>query len=311
MTVRLGLGLTFQSIVDPKPFWRLIDFCEATGVHSVWQSDRLISRDPHLETLSTLAAIAGATRHLQLGMIAVVAGYRDPLVLAKQCATIDHLSEGRLIPVFGVGAPWNPEWEATGRGTRGRGIRADEVLEIVQRLWREDAVHFDGRFFRYANASISPKPFQPDMPMWISGSSEAAIGRAARLGTGWLGGLCTPELTRKSKELLSMKLKENNRSIAQERCGVLVPYRFGALDDAPVQKMITRITSVRAENFYPTRSIAVGGAREITKLLMEHVSAGASQFVMLPLADDETEVFDQTARLMNEVKPAVESGSGP
>src|SRR5260221_9512647 len=115
--------------------------------------------------MATMAALAGRTRRLRFGMNVVSLALRDPVLLAKQCATIDVLSEGRLLPAFGIGAPNGPEWQAMGLDARTRGARMDEALEIVRRLWREDSVDFDGVHFRLRDASIAPKPVQKELPL--------------------------------------------------------------------------------------------------------------------------------------------------
>ena len=129
-------------------------------------------------------ALSGRTRRMRFGMNVVSLALRDPVLLAKQCATVDVLSEGRLLPGFGIGSPLGPEWEALNIDTRTRGRRTDESLEIIARLWREDSVDFAGRHYKLKAASISPKPVQADLPMWIGGSSDAAIRRTREhLGT--------------------------------------------------------------------------------------------------------------------------------
>src|SRR5205814_1886813 len=97
-------------------------------------------------------------RRLRFGMNVVSLALRDPVLLAKQCATIDVLSEGRLLPAFGIGSPLGPEWTALDIDTKTRGRRTDESLEIIARLWREDSVDFAGKHYRLKGASISPKP---------------------------------------------------------------------------------------------------------------------------------------------------------
>ena len=129
-----------------------------------------------------MAALAGRTRRIKFGMNVVSLALRDPVLVAKQCATIDVLSEGRLLPAFGIGSPRAPEWAALHVDTRTRGRKTDEGLEIVRRLWREDSVDFTGEHYRLSGATISPKPVQADLPMWIGGGSEAAIRRTARSG---------------------------------------------------------------------------------------------------------------------------------
>jgi alkanesulfonate monooxygenase SsuD/methylene tetrahydromethanopterin reductase-like flavin-dependent oxidoreductase (luciferase family) len=115
MKVRIGLGLTGLPFADAGGFWRFVDLCEGSDVDSLWQSDRLVSSSPQLESMSTMAALAGRTTRLKFGMSVTVVSFRDPLVLAKECATIDWLSNGRLLPAFGTGPEFAPEWKATGR----------------------------------------------------------------------------------------------------------------------------------------------------------------------------------------------------
>ncbi len=306
MSIRLGLGATVPALTDPKAFWAFVELCEESGVDSLWQSDRLVSKEPQFESMSVMAALAGGTDRIKFGMNAVVLGYRDPLVLAKQCATIDQLSGGRLLPVFGVGAPSNAEWDATGRGTKGRGVRGNEVLEIITRLWTEDEVTFEGRFFTYKNAKISPKPKQTQLPVWIGGNSEAAIKRTARLGTGWLGGLATPATTQRVISHVKEAVQEYGRSIDDDHYGVTVPFRFGTLDDAPAQRTVKTVSARRMDGFDPRESLAIGNSSDIISLLKRHVEAGASKFVMLPMAADADDVMDQTQRLIAEVMPEIE-----
>ena len=190
--VAIGLGLMEFPFAGVAGFWRWVDMCEAGGIDSLWQTDRMVSREPILECMSVMAALAGHTRRLKFGVNVLSLAFRDPVLLAKQCATIDVLSEGRLLPAFGIGSPLAPEWRTLNLDTKTRGRKTDEGLEIIRRLWREDEVDFEGVHYRLTGASIAPKPVQPDLPMWIGGSSEAAIRRTARFGTGWQAGAETP-----------------------------------------------------------------------------------------------------------------------
>ena len=158
MSVRIGLGLATFPFSGSSAFRRWLRLCEESGVDSIWQTDRLVSRESMLESISAMAVIAGATQRLKFGMNVTVVAFRDPLVLAKQCATIDFLSDGRLLPAFGIGPPNAPEWQTAGFSPRERGARADELLELMARLWSEEKVTFSGRFFRYEGVTISPRP---------------------------------------------------------------------------------------------------------------------------------------------------------
>src|SRR5258708_7720795 len=172
-TIAVGIGIMEYPFDTTDGFWRWVDLCEQGGIDSIWQTDRMISRSPILECMTALAAIAGRTRRIKFGVNVVSVAMRDPVLLAKQCATIDVLSQGRLLPGFGIGSPRGPEWQALHIDTTTRGRKTDEALEIIHRLWREDSVDFEGRHNHLTGASISPKPVQADLPIWIGGSPPA------------------------------------------------------------------------------------------------------------------------------------------
>src|SRR3981189_875924 len=183
MGVAIGLGCAEVPFSGAAASWRWIDMCEAGGVDSIWQTDRIVGRQPFLESMTTMAALAGRTRRMRFGMNVVSLTFRDPVLLAKQCATIDMLSDGRLLPAFGIGSPLAPEWEALGIDTKTRGRKTDECLDIIRRLWREESVDFNGAFYQLKGVTIAPKPVQPELPMWIGGSTDAAIRRHQPIGT--------------------------------------------------------------------------------------------------------------------------------
>src|SRR5205807_10071842 len=178
-----------------------------------------------------MAALAGRTRRIRFGMNVVSLAFRDPVLLAKQCATIDVLSDGRLLPAFGIGSPLAPEWQALDMDTKTRGRKTDECLEIIRRLWREESVDFVGAFYKLKGATIAPKPVQPDLPMWIGGSSEAAIRRTARIGTGWQAGGETPAQVAPVIAAIRAATAAEGRTIDDDHYGAGIPFRFGCPDD--------------------------------------------------------------------------------
>src|SRR5262250_3451168 len=153
MSVGVGVGLMEFPFRHADDYWSWVDLCEAGGVDSLWQTDRVVSREPMLECMTAMAALAGRTRRLKFGINVVSLALRDPVLVAKQCATIDVLSNGRLLPAFGIGSPLAPEWEALGLDTKTRGRKTDECLEIIRRLWREESVDFAGAFYKLKSAT--------------------------------------------------------------------------------------------------------------------------------------------------------------
>jgi len=301
--VAIGLGLMEFPFSGVSGFWRWVDLCEAGGVDSLWQTDRMISREPILECMSVMAALAGRTRRLKFGVNVLSLAFRDPVLVAKQCATIDFLSEGRLLPAFGIGSPLGPEWRTLNLDTKTRGRKTDEGLEIIGRLWREDAVDFEGVHYHLSGASIMPKPVQPDLPMWIGGSSEAAIRRTARFGTGWQAGAETPDQVADVIAGIRAAASAEGRAIDDDHYGVGVPFRFGRPDDPGLDRLFEAYRKRTGRD--PSRYFAIGDAEAIVRRIAEYVEAGVSKFILRPAAKGDDEVMAQTRRLIEEVLPLV------
>jgi probable F420-dependent oxidoreductase len=307
MKIRLGFGLVNYPFENARGFFRWVEMLEASGVDSVWQSDRLISTDPYLESLSALASLAGCTEKIKFGMNAIVAPLRDPLVLAKQCATIDYLSGGRLLPMFGVGYPKAAEWGATGRDSAHRGSKANEMFELMARLWSEESVDFEGKFYQYRNATIAPRPVQQPLPLWIGGNSDAAIKRTARLGTGWIGGIASPEEVSRAIAGIRTESERLGRSIDLDHYGASLAYRIGSpSDDAVVNSPFVARTGI-GEEMDLNPLFCIGSAQTVIERLREYIAAGASKFVLFPIASGEADTMRQTQLVIEEVKPVIEN----
>jgi probable F420-dependent oxidoreductase len=301
--VAIGVGWMELPFADAAGYWRWVDLCEAGGIDSIWQTDRLISRTPILECMTAMAALAGRTRRLKFGMNVVSLALRDPVLLAKQCATIDVLSEGRLLPGFGIGSPLGPEWEALGIDTTTRGRRTDEGLTVIRRLWTEESVDFEGRFTRLRGASISPRPMQPDLPMWIGGASSAAVRRTARFGTGWQAGPETPAEVATIIADIKAATAEEGRKIDADHYGAAFPYRFGHADDPGVPAVMAAYRKRTGND--PAAYYAIGDAETIVARIAEYIAAGASKFILRPVGRGGDEAMAQTRRLIEEVLPRV------
>jgi probable F420-dependent oxidoreductase len=139
-----------------------------------------------LEPLVTLGAISAVTHRIRLGTGILVLPQRQPALVAKQVATLDVLSNGRVR--LGVGVGWQrSEYESLGVPFEERGRRIDEAITLMRRYWTEPSVTFHGQFYRAEAMGMDPKPVQPGgPPIWLGGESEAALHRVGRLGDGWM-----------------------------------------------------------------------------------------------------------------------------
>jgi probable F420-dependent oxidoreductase len=303
MTVAVGLGLMEFPFTDARGYWRWVDMAEAGGIDSMWQTDRLVSPQPILECMTTMAALAGRTRRLKFGMNVVSLALRDPVLVAKQCATIDVLSEGRLLPAFGIGSPLAPEWKALNLDEKSRGKRTDEGLEIITRLWRDESVDYDGVHYKLKGASISPKPVQADLPMWIGGGSKAAIQRTAKYGTGWQAGPETPEQAAPIVAAIKAAAKDAGRTIDDDHYGSGFPFFFGSANDPAVSRGMEAYKKRTGRD--ANEIFAVGDASVIVERIAQYVAVGVSKFVLRPVGRGEEQILGQTRQLIEQVLPDV------
>ena len=206
--MKIGLFTPLRSPVSTPEFLsELGRQCEDRGVASLWLGEHVVtfpeyeSRYPGsqdgvfrfpagsglLDMVASIGFLAACTTTLRLGTGICILPQNNPVYAAKEYATLDFLSNGRLD--FGVGVGWSwEEFAACGVPFEERGARCDEYLEIIRRLWCDDVSSFEGRFYTLAPCHLYPKPVQqPMVPITIGGHSKAALKRAARVGAGWYG----------------------------------------------------------------------------------------------------------------------------
>ena len=165
--------------------------CEEEGFDSVWATDHVLMpaelREPYgqvLEPLTTLTYIAARTDKLKLGTSCIVLPQRNPALVAKQAATLDVFSEGRVI--LGFGAGWAmKEFGFLNADFARRGRVMDESIRLMKKLWKDEVVDFNGEFFHIKDGLFLPKPKRGDIPVWIGGNGPTSIKRVIRLGDGW------------------------------------------------------------------------------------------------------------------------------
>ena len=138
-----------------------------------------------------LAFAAGRTEKLKLGTSVLVVPGRNPVVLAKELASLDRLSNGRLLPAVGLGAPNPVEHRAFGVDRKERAGLFDEAMGLMRRLWTEDDVTHDGARFHVEGVTLLPRPVQSPIDVWLGGNSPSELRRTGRLGDGWLPSFCT------------------------------------------------------------------------------------------------------------------------
>lgn len=192
---------------DPRVAARVARAAEAAGFESLWAGEHVVLPDPQappspvppltpmLDPTVALAFLAAHTTTIRLGTGIIILPQRNPLVLAKELASLDVLSGGRLI--FGIGIGYlKAEFDAIGAPFADKGARTEEYLKAMQAIWTMEKPSFAGRFASFAGVQARPQPAQKPHPEIVfGGHTPAAFSRAARLASGWYGFALTPEQT--------------------------------------------------------------------------------------------------------------------
>lgn len=283
MKVRIGIAVgqwPLQS-ADPAAIVDFIDQLEALDVDSFWVSDRLATNQLILEPVTFLSFVAGRLRKMKLGTSTLVLPTRNPIVLAKELATLDFISQGRLFPAIGLGGEESKDLQVLGVNRKERAARTDEMIVLMRRLWTEESVTFQGRFFSVENASITPRPWQKNgLPIWIGGRSEAALRRTGKLGDGWLVSSVAPAEVEAGIKSIRAHAAAAGRQVPEDHYGVLIPFYFAQSSEAACEiagRSIRPRSDLSIENF-----TAFGKGEKVRERVEAYIAAGATKFIMRP-----------------------------
>ena len=305
MAVRIGVGFGGWPFPekDPGLLWEYADEAEALNIDSIWLSDRIVSSVMSMEPIVALSFLAARTSKLKFGTSVLALPLRNPAVLAKEIATLDFLSGGRMLPAIGLGTEDEREFEACGSRKSQRAGRTDEAIQIMRLLWSEDNVSFQGRYFTLNEVTIEPKPVQEELPpIWIGGRSEAALRRVAKLGDGWLVSQATPAEVRDSIGMINGWAGEYGREIDDDHFGALFSFCIASSREEAERLAAPNVIRRRTDVDHREYS-AFGPPEVVAELIDEYIEAGASKFVARPVCAPEL-MAEQLRLLGREVVPA-------
>jgi len=263
--IAYGLGADAAS-ADAGRFGALVDGLEEIGFDSLWLSERLTGASP--DPLVGLAVAAGRTERLKLGTSVLVLPGRNPVVLAKELASLDVLSSGRLLPAVGLGAPLPVEHHAFGVTRGERAARFDESLAVMRRLWRGDDV--DG-------VRLALRPVQDPFDVWLGGRAPSELRRVGRVGDGWLPSFSTPAEVADGWDVITQTAAAHDRRIDPEHLGALVVYA-----EREIPEGARRLLARRKGDVDPAEIVPVG-LDALRHHLEAFIAVGASKFVVAPL----------------------------
>ena len=300
MTPRIGYLLpTREGVMEGKPaatpILRLAERAEALGYDSAWVGDSLFDKPRH-EPLAMLAGVVARTQRMMLGTGVLLPALRNPVQLAQQAATVDQISEGRLILGIGI-SPDTPgirkEFAAAGVPFEKRVGRVLEAMQLCRALWRGEAVSWDGRW-QLHDVVLGPVPHRPGgPPIWMGGNTPGAMQRAARYFDGWFPISPTPAIfAARWQELRRMARAAGRDPDALDRA----MYMTVAIDD-DAARAEAQIGAFLAA-YYPGLGEAMkrhqtwfgGPAAALGERLAAYAAAGLTHFVIRFTGDHERQL---------------------
>ena len=287
------------SMHPPEEQLALVQRVEQLGFDSVWTGDHVSFHNPLYESLTLLASYAPITRRIKLGTAVYLLALRSPAVAAKITATIDVLSEGRLIFGVGVGGENPKEFELCGVPHAERGARVTEGIDVVRALWRETPATFHGRFSRFEGVSIDPKPVQKLPPIWVGGRSDAALVRAGSQGDGWVSYVVQPERYARSLEKIREAAHAAGRSLTGFTGAHLAFITVGRDYERARKTWVSVLSRRYAQDFEPLAKKygVIGTPEQCAEQLAAFCDAGCTYFLLSAIGDprDEREQLETIA----------------
>ena len=279
---------TRESVMSGRPavapMLALAERSEVLGFSSVWVGDSLTARPRH-EPLTLLAAVAARTRRVALGTAVLLPALRHPLVLAHAVATVDRVSEGRLI--LGVGTAGDTpairkEFESASVPFHQRAGRCVETLEICRALWKGDTVKFEGRYWTLDGVSVGPTPHRAGgPPIWWGGGGPISLREAAR-SQGWFPIDPRPELFRDSWNKIQNTAREAGRSLSDLTAALYTTIVLGdpASAQAELEQFLSNYYNAPAAAMLKRQACYAGEAGGCVDWLARFVENGARHILI-------------------------------
>jgi len=255
--------------------------------------------------LITAASLLAAQDALPVYVGLYLLPLRHPVPVARQLSTIAELAPGRLTLGVGIGGEDPHEIAVCGVDPKTRGRRMDESLRILRGLAEGAPVSFDGEFFSFDDALIVPAP-TPSIPLIVGGRSDAAIGRAARLGDGWLGIWVSPRRYAEVRDRIAHEAGEAGRDASRFEHALNVWCGFGPTREAAREHVATQMQSFYQMPFEPfERYSPYGTPEDVAEFLRPYIDGGCSTFNVIPCAGDA----DAAVAAVGELRALLRHGS--
>ncbi|KMO75351.1 F420-dependent glucose-6-phosphate dehydrogenase [Mycolicibacterium chlorophenolicum] len=281
--VRFGVSLGVDVGADALPGF--VDQLESAGIDSLWFSELVYS--PAIDPVVGMAFALSRTRDLKVGTSVAVLPGRNPVLVAKQLASLAALAPKRVLPVFGLRSALPVERDLFVVPEGRRAAVFDESLQLLRRVLHEDTVSFSGEFFSVRDATVMPKP-PGRLDIWLGGSSPAGYRRIGAYGDGWLGSFLTPAEAGEAVGQIRAAAAAAGREVPEDHYGINLAVGDGELP-APVLAAIRK----RRPDLDPAELVAADWS-QLHRRLDDYIAAGLTKFVFRPAGSISTQDFLNT-----------------
>jgi len=279
MKVRIGVGLGVRTELNGPEFLTVVDELERLSFDSLWLSERINGSAP--DPLIASAAAIGRTTNLKLGTSVLVLPGRNPVIAAKEIASLAAMSGGRFLPAFGLGAVDPVEQRAFGVQRGERAKMFNEMLQIMRACWSGESCSFSGEHYEVHDIRVGPVPNRLDV--WLGGSADSELKRVGRFGDGWLPSFVTPQDAEQGRSVIERVLNDYDREIEDDHYGVLIPYATG-----PVPEALLANLAKRRPNLDDPSQLVPSSWEQLCALIEQFISVGTTKFVVLPMTEPTT-----------------------
>jgi probable F420-dependent oxidoreductase len=293
----------------PDQVHSAVKLAERFGYSTISLGDHLAFAVPILDPLTQLAAAAVLTRKVTMMPAVYLLPLRHPGPVAKQVATLDHLSEGRFIFGIGVGGEFKTDFDVAGVPHNERGARLSESIEVLRKLWTGEKVSHQGRFFSFSDIQMLPKPVQQGgPPIWCGGRSDAALQRIARLTDGWISYVVTADMYRAGLEKIARFAAEAGRKPARFGTAHLLFARLGPTREEALDTAARHLSVRYAMDFRKAteRYCALGRPADVAAQVDAYRRAGV-RHVVLDMIGEPSEQAGQLQQFAEEVMPLLKA----
>jgi probable F420-dependent oxidoreductase len=301
---RLSIGFItgFASGADAR---RAVERADARGFDSLWVGDHIAFALPILDPLLQLAQAAAFSSRITLGTAVYLLPLRHPVLVAKQIATLDHLSSGRLVFGVGVGGEFPAEYAACGVPVNERGARLGEAIPLLKALLDGGPTRSDGRFYPIPETRLLPPALQPGgPPIWCGGRSDAALRRMGRLADGWISYVVDPERYSRGLETIARAAAAARRRPERFGTGHLLFTRVDSAFEPALEAASEHLSLRYAMDFRKAtrRYAALGRPEDVAERIDAFRRAGVRHLVV-DTVSPPGERDEQLERFAREVRP--------